>query len=329
MRCRRCGKKAVVQIRRHNTAFCEECFLQYFRGQVARAIDEEKMFTREDKVLVAVSGGKDSLGLWDGLMGLGYTTTGLYIHLGVTEEYSGTSREKAETFAAQRDAELIVVDLRKEYGLNVADVAEKSRRYPCSGCGTIKRYVFNDVALKGGFTVLATGHNLDDEAARLLGNILHWQTEYLAKEAPVLPAIHPKLVKKVKPLYRLSEYETATYAFLRGIDYIVEECPFSVDAKSLTYKQILNQIEALSPGTKHAFVFGFLKNLPKFEADGEKMTLRECARCGHVTNMEICSFCRLREELNRWSERRGRALPIVQVEEGQPAEAWKRSETIS
>ena len=33
------------------------------------------------------------------------------------------------------------------------------------------------------------------------------------------------LVRKVKPLVRLAERETAAYALLRGIDYIVEECP--------------------------------------------------------------------------------------------------------
>ena len=42
--------------------------------------------------------------------------------------------------------------------------------------------------LDGGFDVVATGHNLDDEAAVLLGNVLHWNTEYLGRQAPVLPA---------------------------------------------------------------------------------------------------------------------------------------------
>ena len=98
---------------------------------------------------------------------------------------------------------------------------------PCSACGTIKRHYFDAAALDGGFDVLATGHNLDDEAARLLGNVLHWQRDHLARQRPVLPPTHPKFVRKVKPLYLLSEYETAVYAFMRGIDYVVEECPNS------------------------------------------------------------------------------------------------------
>ena len=91
-------------------------------------------------------------------------------------------------------------------------------------CGLSKRYIFNREAHEGGYDVIATGHNLDDEAATLLGNTLRWNVDYIARQSPVLPA-EPGFVKKVKPLHRLSELETAAYAFLRGIDYVVEECP--------------------------------------------------------------------------------------------------------
>ena len=65
----------------------------------------------------------------------------------------------------------------------------------------MKRHYFDPAALEGGFDVLVTGHNLDDEAARLMGNVLHWQRDYLARQRPVLQPTHPKFVRKVKPLY--------------------------------------------------------------------------------------------------------------------------------
>ena len=110
---------------------------------------------------------------------------------------------------------------------------------------------------RGGYDVLATGHNLDDEAAVLLGNTLRWQTEYLGRQMPVLDA-HDGFGRKVKPLVFLSERETAAYCLLRGIDYMVDECPIAAGNKHLTYKAILNDIEIRSPGTKHDFYFGFL-----------------------------------------------------------------------
>jgi uncharacterized protein (TIGR00269 family) len=146
---------------------------------------------------------------------------------------------------------------------------------------------------------MATGHNLDDEAARLLGNVLRWQSAYLAVQSPVLQATHPRLVKKVKPLYRLSEYETASYAFLQGIDYIVEECPFSHDAIQLQYKAVLNQLEHRSPGTKQSFVLGFLREGRQAFAESAAVHLNECLSCGYPTTGEVCGFCRLQQEVQR------------------------------
>ena len=55
---------------------------------------------------------------------------------------------------------------------------------PCSGCGLSKRYLMNRVALDHGMDVVATGHNLDDEAATLFGSVMHWQTEALPLRSP-------------------------------------------------------------------------------------------------------------------------------------------------
>jgi uncharacterized protein (TIGR00269 family) len=144
--------------------------------------------------------------------------------------------------------------------------------------------------------VLATGHNLDDEAAVLFGNVLRWETEFLGRQHPVLPAA-PGFVRKVKPLIRLSERELAAYCVLTGIDYIVEECPMAVGNRHLGYKNALNEIEERSPGTKAAFVFGFLeRGHDRFmsEVDDARDELRPCSECGSPTPGDICAFCRMR-----------------------------------
>lgn len=294
MRCLKCRQPAAVEVRRHNAAYCAPHFLDYFQEQVRRAIKEHKMFAPRDRVLAAVSGGKDSLALWDVLLSLGYRASGLYIHLGIGE-YSAQSQEKAEAFAQARGADLGIVNLPEEYGLSMGEIPRgRGRRSPCSACGLAKRYLFNRVAQERGFDVLATGHNLDDEAATLLGNLLHWQMGYLARQSPVLEE-GPGLVKKVKPLCRLTEYETAAYAVLKGIDYIVDECPNAQGARSLLYKEALNLLEAASPGAKQSLYLGFLeRGRPLFAAE-ERTALTECARCGQPTTAEVCAFCRLRE----------------------------------
>ena len=297
MKCTRCRAAAEVQLRASNAAFCRPCFLFVFRRQVERAIASERMFTKTERLLVAVSGGKDSLALWDVLADLGYDTTGLYVGLGIGE-YSDVSHEKTARFAAGRGLPLRVVALAEEGdGLAVPAVAQATRRVPCSACGTMKRHHFDRAAVDGGFDVLVTGHNLDDEAARLMGNVLRWQTDHLARQRPVLPPTHPKFVRKVKPLYLTSEYETAVYAFMRGIDYIVEECPNAVGATQLVYKDVLNRLEAASPGTKLAFVKEFVRSAQPAFAGVEREPPNDCARCGMPAFGSLCSYCRLADEV--------------------------------
>jgi tRNA-5-methyluridine54 2-sulfurtransferase len=222
MKCRKCGDSAMIELRRHNTAFCAPDFQEFFRNQVREAIRKHHMFSREERVLVAVSGGKDSLALWDVLIDDGYDTAGLYLDLGIFD-YSVESKAKCEAFAARRGVPLIVSAVADEVGAPVPVIKQVTRRPPCSGCGLSKRYLMNRVALDHGIPVVATGHNLDDEAATLFGSVMHWRMEALPRQSPALAARHAKLVRRVKPLYRLSEQETAAYAFVRKIDYIVEE----------------------------------------------------------------------------------------------------------
>lgn len=298
MKCRKCGGAAALELRRHNAAFCSPHFLEFFRKQVAEAIHRYRMFTREERILVAVSGGKDSLALWDVLIEDGYETAGLYLDLGIFD-YSKESRAKCEAFATARGRPLHVERVADAVGAPIPLLQQLTRRPACSGCGLSKRYLMNRAALEHGYAVVATGHNLDDEAATLFGSVMHWQTDALPRQSPALASTHPKLVRRVKPLYRLSELETAAFAFLRGIDYIVEECPFAKGATSIAHKEMLNRLEENSPGSKHNFLFGFLeKARPAFERV-ESVTLLECTSCGQVTTGAVCAFCKLADQVKR------------------------------
>ena len=296
MKCRVCREPAVIDVRRHNANFCRDHFLRLCRDQVRKAIDEFDMVSPGDRVLVAVSGGKDSLALWDLLTEMGIAADGLYIGLGIGE-YSDRSAEMTRAVALQRGLTLREVDLRETYGYDIPAGSRAARRAPCSACGMSKRHVFDTMAIEGGYDAIATGHNLDDEAAVLFGNTLHWHTEYLGRQLPVLPA-RAGFPRKIKPLVRLGEREMAAYCVLRGIDYIVEECPMAAGNKHLGYKQALNDIEARSPGSKADFYFGFLARASERfrpEAEADQLALAPCTRCGSPTTTELCAFCRLVE----------------------------------
>ncbi|MGK2929037.1 MAG: ATP-binding protein [Acidimicrobiales bacterium] len=298
MKCRVCRGPAVIDLRAHNANFCAEHFVRFCSDQVAKAIKSFDMVAPDERVLVAVSGGKDSLALWDILLELGYEADGLVIGLGIGE-YSLTSTQYARDFAHSREARLVEIDLRAEHGVDVPTAAKATRRAPCSACGLAKRHLFDRAAIDGGYDAVATGHNLDDEAAVLFGNTLRWNTEYLGRQRPVLPARNG-FPRKIKPLVRLGEREMAAYCVIRGIDYIVEECPMAVGNKHLSYKEALNAVESTSPGAKQAFYHEFLARAVDRFADDPGDPHADvlgagCVRCGAPSTNETCAFCTLIE----------------------------------
>jgi len=309
MKCSKCGAIAVINMRQHRRRLCAEHLVEWFMTFTQRAIDKYDMFAPEDRVLVAVSGGKDSLALWDVLLKLGYQAEGLYIGLGIDEElgYSDKSLEMCHRFVSNHhpDAVLHVVDVGEEYGQAVPHLARTRLRgqgRPCSVCGLVKRHIMNRVALHGsgdgGFSAIATGHNLDDEVAVLLQNTLHWQTGYLARQAPVL-AERNGLARKVKPFVRFYERETAAYVLVLGIDYIYDECPFAQGATTSYTKELLNELELKSPGAKQQFYLEFLRARDAGKvvfAERASVELHPCVRCGQPTTAgDMCAFCRLWE----------------------------------
>ncbi|MEJ7556161.1 MAG: TIGR00269 family protein [Aquificaceae bacterium] len=293
-RCQRCGQKAVVYLPQHRLSLCKEHYIEWYLKRVESTIREFKMFGKDDRVLVAVSGGKDSLSLWDALCRLGYTADGLYIDLGIGE-YSQKSKKACENFAQKKGLRLHVLELKKEIA-SIPEIKEVERNRPaCSFCGLLKRYYMNRFAREGGYKVIATGHNLDDESATLLSNVLSWNMGYLSRQFPVLLE-GEGFVRKVKPLVKFTEKENALYAFLSGIEYVEEECPFSEGASSIEYKKTLAQMEEKSPGTKLRFYMDFLRRLHPI-LQTQEVELRPCKVCGEPTTAEVCSVCRLKERV--------------------------------
>jgi len=315
MKCRKCGGKASVNMRQHKLALCKEHYLDWILEQTERFIKKYSMFTRDEKLLVAVSGGKDSLSLWDILVRLGYQADGLYIGLGIDNlpssesgfGYSEESRRRTQMFADFHHLTLHMVDIPDEYGNTIpamAKITQRGRGRPCSICGMVKRHEMNRIARDLGYDVLATGHNLDDEAAVLLSNTLSWSAENLLRQAPVLPS-SPGLARKVKPLCRFYEREMTAYALLRGIDYIYEECPYATGSTTIFNKDLLNRLERQSPGAKLGFYLRFLQAREEgFFQDKEEQSvpLYPCQKCGQPTTAPgLCSFCRLVEKLENGS----------------------------
>src|SRR5512138_2482121 len=114
MVCHKCSERAAIRMRQHRLALCKEHYLEWFVEQTERAIHKYHLFRKDERILVAVSGGKDSLALWDVLWRLEYPADGLYINLGIDseEDYSEASEGYARDFATERSLKLHVINVQ-------------------------------------------------------------------------------------------------------------------------------------------------------------------------------------------------------------------------
>lgn len=293
-KCRKCKSRGEIRLPSHNTIWCGRCFIQYCETAVVRAM---KTFgiTQETELLVAVSGGKDSLALWNILNNLGFRTKGIHVDLGIPG-FSEASIDAVLEFAKSRNLTWTTCSLKEVFGWSIEEIRPRTRRSICSVCGAIKRQLLNRLTIRAGYSTLVSGHNLDDEAGRLLGNTLRHRTQYLDKQYPFLPASLPLLPARAKPLYRLESHEIRSYCEFSSIRPHTAKCPLSRGATSHIVKEALDFLESKMSGTKRDFYFTYLKNRKPPEFEGGEITV--CRQCGEPAYMETCSVCSLKAQLH-------------------------------
>jgi len=269
--------------------------LKQFKLKIASIIKKYNLLDKKDKIVVGVSGGKDSLALLDVLKELGFNVSAFHIYLGIEKEnFSENSIKIIKDFCKERKINLYLFNLNK---LNKNVENYKGPRPKCSFCGLVKRYLLTKFARDFGFTALTTGHHFDDEVNFIFSNLINFNLEYLARQGPLIEG--KDLPKKVKPFYEVKEKEITEYCELKGINYLKQNCPFSKKASHYFYKELLENIEVKKPGFKKNLLKRFLNKKQLICENKEE--LKKCKICGMPSNNEICSFCRLfslKKELN-------------------------------
>jgi tRNA(Ile)-lysidine synthase TilS/MesJ len=308
MKCTVCREPASVKTQHHRGLFCRDHFRDHVLRQVSRVIDRYRLLAPGERVLLGVSGGKDSMAAWDILRRLGYDVLAFHINNGFGE-HSAQSEALVREFAAQRGWALEIVSMTRTLGFDFETARLHSRRPACGLCGTLKRYVLNQAGLRFHCDAVATGHNLDDESALLLGNLLHWHDEYLRRQYPLAPA-EPGMARKIKPLVRLTDEETRQYAAQFCIPVFAGRCPHSRGATSHAHKRILAGIEREFSGTIAQFYFGYVERVRagrpvappgwrrEARADSPSDATARCAECGYKTlHRDRCYVCTLKRRV--------------------------------
>lgn len=292
MKCKKCKEKAVFD----GPNYCKAHFIPYLEDKVKKTIKDYKLLSKKEKVVVAVSGGKDSLTVLYLLAKSRYDVEGIAIDEGIAGYRNYTLRD-LKIFSEENGIKIKIISVKKEFG-NSLDQMTKSKRYvPCTICGVLRRYLLNKYSKK--YDKIVTGHNLDDEAQAIMMNLLRNQPEISARLGPASGLRKFKgFTPRVKPLYFCTEKEIMTYAIIKGFQVRFTECPYTRQSFRSKVRDMLNSQEMVAPGTKMNLVTHFLENLKSLKKAFRSLEEpQSCRKCKEPSKNEICTTCHLIDEL--------------------------------
>ncbi len=285
---------------------CKNHFRDYFEKKVRRTIKKFDLFSRKDKIGVAVSGGKDSTVVLYVLKKIGYKVEGITINP-IIGKYTKKNLENLREVCKKYDVKLHEISFKEEFGQSldfIKSVAKsKGLDYSsCFICGVLRRYLLNKYAKKLKFDCLVTGHNLDDEAQAFIMNIFRNDMILAKRQGPITGSGKSKsskaFVKRVKPLYLCTEKEVEHYSKMMKFPVNYTKCPYSKESYRHVYKKMLNEFEKKFPPTKYNILKFFLRTIYTMKYDSDKTNIKiikinSCKYCGEPCADKICKTCEI------------------------------------
>jgi len=303
LKCTFCGRKAVYNRRYAGTLLCDRCLIKSVERRFRRAVAEHKLVSPNEKIAVAVSGGKDSVVALHLIAGYCRHKNCEVVAITVDEGIKGyrdrslpVARENAE----QLGLEHIVVSFKGAYGVTLDEIVRaakkrRSRQHPCTYCGIMRRSLLNRAAREAGAGKLATAHNLDDEAQAIMLNYVRGDFSRLHRLGPIYQP-REGFVPRIKPFREIPEKEMALYALLRGLEVHLAVCPYAGGIHS-EIRDFLNDFEVRHPNTKFMILRMFDRMKPLLAGAVQEFEMQSCGVCGEPTSMKICKACELLNEL--------------------------------
>jgi uncharacterized protein (TIGR00269 family) len=300
VQCDRCNREAVTFVRYNGSHLCPAHFLEFVARRVKRELRDQMDLEQTKVIGVALSGGKDScaaLVLVHQVLGQrrDISIAAITVDEGIAG-YRPDAVEKARRLTSKLGIEHHIISFREHVGITMDEViARQGSRTPCAFCGVFRRQCMNDKAREIGAQVLATGHNLDDVAQAILMNFTRGDVERLARMGPHRK-VQPGLVPRILPLRSVPEKEVYLLALLNELDFADSTCPYWEAAMRNKYRDIIDGLEARSPGTKHSILASYDALRPLLQDKYPQTDLGTCA-CGEPSPRARCMACSMKEEL--------------------------------
>lgn len=303
--CKYCKTKTVFVNRINNVKYCKSCFIRYFERKFRKTIRVNRLVKEKDKLLVACSGGKDStvaLYLLNKIFRKRNKIEALIVDPSIGE-YTKTNLKNLREFCEKYEIKLNEKSFREEFGYGLCYIKsllrKKGYEYTgCAICGVLRRYIINKFARERKFSLVVTGHNLDDEAESFLMNIFKNKMDVTARLGIKTGIFRIKsFVPRIKPLYFHTERETTLFSKLHKFKVVYEKCPCRVHVLRAQVEKLLDEFEKKQPDVKYAIVNSFLEILPVLKKFYKKDLISICEKCGEPTSGKVCKTCEILNKL--------------------------------
>lgn len=232
----------------------EERLLRRIERRFHKGVVTYRLIEEGDRILVGLSGGKDSLALLDLLARrariLKPRFTVCAAHIRLTNIPYESDEAYLRHFAEERGVRFVSFE-------TAFDASTDTRKSPCFLCSWNRRKALFTVAKEWGCNKIALGHHMDDILETLLMNMTF---------QGAFSTMPPKLVMKkfdmtlVRPLCLVPERDLAEWAVLKGFRKQIRNCPYEHDSHRADMKELLRRMEELNPEARYS-LWGSMTNV--------------------------------------------------------------------
>lgn len=224
----------------------EELLFRKVEDKVKKAIFDYGLISDGDRVLIGLSGGKDSIALVD-LLGrrskiLKPHFEVVVVHVVMTNIPYISDLEYLRECAAVHDLPFIVHETS-------FDASTDTRKSPCFLCSWTRRKALFEVAKKQNCNKIALGHHQDDILETLLMNLIY---------QGAFGTMPPKLkmdkfdMEIIRPLCLIEEKELIQIASWKGYRKQIKNCPYESGSSRKDVKGLLSSLENLNPEVRYS-----------------------------------------------------------------------------
>lgn len=236
--------------------------LKMFTNNIIKNEFVQNCFSKDDIILLGLSGGKDSLLLLEGLGELSKTISFkiIPVHVKSTEIGYNVNIEFLDELCKEYGLELRIIETEFK-------IDPESKKGPCFVCSWHRRKVLFATAKELNCNKIALGHHMDDAVQTLLLNMIYHGS--ISSMPSSLSMFHGTL-ELIRPLLFIDEKDIIEYQNIRNYPKLLKDCPYGDQTKRNIIRDVITELEKFHPQAKANLFRAMSKIFPSYLPHGEK-----------------------------------------------------------